>query len=156
MVGSAHAGTKYGTAVAGGQLDIVARRGRDNPEVRRARMLARQLRILAAVIREPGLQPGHLSARIGISERTLRRDLIALRRLGYPLSYNDGYQLQEALRLDGPEGPRGLGGVYEQQIRALRAMVPAELAERVEAELEAEAPASLAALIATVLERALR
>jgi predicted DNA-binding transcriptional regulator YafY len=119
-------------------------------------MLARQLRILAAVIREPGLQPGHLSARVGISERTLRRDLIALRRLGYPLSYNDGYQLQEALRLDGPEGPRGLGGVYEQQIRALRAMVPAELAERVEAELEAEAPASLAALIAAVLERALR
>ena len=118
-------------------------------------MLARQLRILAAVIREPGLQPGQLAARSGVSERTLRRDLIALRRLGYAVSYSDGYQLQEALRLDGPEGPRGLGGVYEQQIRALRARVPAELAERVEEELEAEAPASLAGMIATVLERRL-
>jgi predicted DNA-binding transcriptional regulator YafY len=124
--------------------------------VRRARTLARQLRILAAVIREPGLQPGRLSSRAGVSERTLRRDLVALRRLGYAVSYNDGYQLQEALRLDGPEGPRGLGGVYEQQIRALRAQVPAELSERVEEELEAEAPASLASLIATVLERRLR
>jgi predicted DNA-binding transcriptional regulator YafY len=124
--------------------------------VRRARTLARQLRILAAVIREPGLHPGPLSTRAGVSERTLRRDMVALRRLGYAVSYNDGYQLQEALRLDGPEGPRGLGGVYEQQIRALRAQVPAELSERVEAELEAEAPASLAALIAAVLERRLR
>jgi hypothetical protein len=53
-------------------------------------------------------------------------------------------------------GPRGLGGVYEQQIRALRAQVPAGLAEQVEAELEAEAPASLAALIAAVIERRLR
>jgi predicted DNA-binding transcriptional regulator YafY len=145
---------KYGHGAPGAGLAAAA--AGDNREVRRARMLARQLRILAAVIREPGLHPGQLSARAGISERTLRRDLTALRRLGYPLSYNDGYQLQEALRLDGPEGPRGLGGVYEQQVRALRAMVPAQLAERVEAELEAEAPASLAALIATVLERSLR
>jgi predicted DNA-binding transcriptional regulator YafY len=124
--------------------------------VRRARILARQLRILAAVIREPGLQPGQLAARSRVSERTLRRDLIALRRLGYAVSYRDGYQLQESLRLDGPEGPRGLGGVYQQQIHALRARVPPELAERVEDELEAEAPASLAALIAAVLERRLR
>jgi predicted DNA-binding transcriptional regulator YafY len=124
--------------------------------VRRARTLARQLRILAAVIREPGLHPGPLSARTGVSERTLRRDLVALRRLGYAVSYNDGYQLQESLRLDGAMGPRGLGGVYEQQIRALRAQVPAGLAEQVEAELEAEAPASLAALIAAVIERRLR
>lgn len=124
--------------------------------MRRARTLARQLRILASVIREPGLHPGPLSARTGISERTLRRDLVALRRLGYAVSYNDGYQLQESLRLDGPTGPRGLGGVYEQQIQALRAQVPADLAEQVEAELEAEAPASLAALIATVIERRLR
>ena len=123
--------------------------------MRRARSLARQLRVLAAVIREPGLRPSELAARSRVSERTLRRDLAALRRLGYPISYGDGYQLQESLRLDGAEGPRGLGGVYEQQVRALRARVPAALAERVEEELEAEAPAALAALIAAVLERRL-
>ena len=123
--------------------------------MRRARSLARQLRILAAVLREPGLHPSQLAGRAGISERTLRRDLAALRRLGYAVSYSDGYQLQERLRLDGADGPRGLGGVYEQQIRALRAQVPAELAERVEEELEAEAPAALAALIAEQLERRL-
>lgn len=107
------------------------------------------------MIREPGLQPSRLAAHGRISERTLRRDLAALRRLGYPISYSDGYQLQESLRLYGHEGLRGLGGVYEQQVRALRAHVPAALAERVEEELEAEAPATLAALIASVLERRL-
>ena len=108
-----------------------------------AGLLLRSLQNSAAF--NPGFKTDHL----------LLAD-IDLRRLGYAVSYNDGYQLQEALRLDGPQGPRGLGGVYEQQIRALRAQVPAELSERVEEELEAEAPASLASLIATVLERRLR
>ena len=49
----------------------------------RARRLARLLRILAVVIAEPGLNPLELSERAGVSERTLRRDLIQLRELGY-------------------------------------------------------------------------
>jgi len=113
------------------------------------------MRILAAVIREPGLTPGQLAERAGVSERTLRRDLAVLRRDGYPITYRDGYQVQELLRLNGEDGrsARGLGGVYEHQLRLLRAQVPAALAERVERELEAEAPAALAGLIAHVLER---
>jgi predicted DNA-binding transcriptional regulator YafY len=115
------------------------------------------MRILAAVIREPGLAPGQLAERARVSERTLRRDLALLRRDGYPISYNDGYQVQELLRLNGGEDSRspgqGLGGVYEHQLRLLRAQVPSALAEEVERELEAEAPAALAALIAHVLER---
>ena len=90
-----------------------------------------------------------------MSERTLRRDLAVLRRDGYPITYRDGYQVQELLRLNGEDGrsARGLGGVYEHQLRLLRAQVPAALAERVERELEAEAPAALAGLIANALER---
>jgi len=117
------------------------------------------MRILAAVIREPGLTPGQLAERARVSERTLRRDLSLLRRDGYPISYSDGYQVQELLRLNGEEvrSPgQGLGGVYEHQLRLLREQVPPPLAERVERELEAEAPAALAGLIAHVLERGSR
>jgi predicted DNA-binding transcriptional regulator YafY len=114
------------------------------------------MRILAAVIREPGLTPGQLAERARVSERTLRRDLAHLRRDGYPVSYSDGYQVQELLRLNGEDSRspgHGLGGVYEHQLRLLRAQVAGSLAEQVERELEAEAPASLASLIASVLER---
>jgi DNA-binding transcriptional ArsR family regulator len=116
------------------------------------------MRILAAVIREPGLTPGQLAGRARVSERTLRRDLARLRRDGYPISYSDGYKVQELLRLNGEDSRSGggLGSVYEHQLRLLRAQVPGALAELVERELEAEAPASLASLIAHVLERRAR
>ena len=79
------------------------RRARGTPTAAR---LARRLRILAAVIREPGLQPSRLAERSGISESTLFRDLRVLRRDGYSITYRDGYQLQESLGLDGPNPAR--------------------------------------------------
>lgn len=121
----------------------------------RARRFARLLGILSVVIREPGLTPAELSAQAGISERTLYRDLAALRRLGYPLSYSDGYQLQESLGFDGAEAPHTLARTYEQQLRLLRSEVPAALAARVEADMETLAPAALASLLAAVLKRRL-
>ena len=67
----------------------------------RALRLARLLRILAAIIAEPGLNPLELAARAGVSERTLRRDLAQLRDLGYEVAYTSGYEVQEKLNLDG-------------------------------------------------------
>lgn len=119
--------------------------------VTRARRLVRRLRILEAVIREPGLRPAQLAARAGISERTLRRDLALLRRHGYQVSSGDGYQLQERLRLEA--GLVGLTAACEQQLELLREQLPAALAEKVERELAAEVPATLASMIARVLER---
>lgn len=126
------------------------RRARGVP---RAARLARRLRILAAVIREPGLSPAALATRAGVSESTLFRDLRDLRRHGYPISHSDGYQLQEPLGLDGPNPATGLASVYEHQLDLLREQLPAALADQVQAELEAEAPAALAAIVATVIER---
>jgi len=128
------------------------RRARGGP---RAARLARRLRVLAAVIREPGLQPGRLAERSGVSESTLFRDLRLLRREGYSITYRDGYQLQESLGLDGPNPASGLAAVYERQLDLLRQQLPAALAEQVQAELEAEAPAALAAIVAAVIERQL-
>ena len=111
------------------------------------------MRILAAVIREPGLKPAQLADRAGVSESTLFRDLTVLRRQGYAISFRDGYQLQESLGLDGPNPATGLGAVYEHQLALLRQQLPAALADQVQAELEAEAPAALAAIVADVIER---
>ena len=122
----------------------------------RAARFARLLEILSFVIREPGLGPIELARRAGVSERTLRRDLDALRQLGYEVGWQDGYQLQESFDLEGGSAPRTLARHYEQQLRLLRQEVPARLAEQVEADVEALAPAALASLFAAALERRLR
>jgi predicted DNA-binding transcriptional regulator YafY len=124
--------------------------------ITRAVRFARRMRILAAVIREPGLRPSQLAGRANVSESTLFRDLGVLRRQGYAISFRDGYQLQESLGLDGPNPATSLGAVYEHQLRLLRQQLPAPLADQVQGELEAEAPAALAAIVATVIERQLR
>lgn len=67
----------------------------------RAERLARLLRVLAAIIAEPGLSPIELAARAGVSERTLRRDLAQLRDLGYDVAFTSGYEVQEKLNLEG-------------------------------------------------------
>ena len=67
----------------------------------RAERLARLLRVLAAIIAEPGLNPLELADRAGVSDRTLRRDLAQLRDLGYEVAYTSGYEVQEKLNLDG-------------------------------------------------------
>jgi Xaa-Pro aminopeptidase len=69
--------------------------------VNRADRLARLLRVLAAIIAEPGLNPLELADRAGVSERTLRRDLAELRDLGYDVAYTSGYEVQEKLDLEG-------------------------------------------------------
>ncbi|HEX6547259.1 MAG TPA: HTH domain-containing protein [Candidatus Dormibacteraeota bacterium] len=123
--------------------------------MRRARRFARLLTILSAVIREPGLKPGDLADRIGISERTLFRDMTQLRRLGYEVTWDDGYQVQERFDLDGGSAPQTLARVYEQQLGMLRAELPPPLAEQVEDDVEALAPAALAILFASAIERRL-
>ena len=119
----------------------------------RARRLARLLRILSVVIAEPGLNPLELAERAGVSERTLRRDLIQLRDLGYEISYTGGYEVQEKLNLEGKSAPRSLGRLYEQHLELLRKQLPKRMATQVTEEVDALAPAALASLFATAIER---
>jgi len=124
--------------------------------VSRPRRFARLLRILASVIQTPGQSPAQLAGRLDVSERTLFRDLNTLRRFGIELRYQDGYQLQERLDLEA-RAPRlgSLPAVYDQQLKLLRAELPARLAAKVEEDVSARAPAALAALFAAAIERQL-
>ena len=119
------------------------------------RRFQRLLTILNEVARRPGLHPADLAAELDVSERTLRRDLAELRGLGFDLAYEEGYQLQEKLNLEGAGSTPGgaLPVLYEQQLRLLRALHPAAAA-RVQAEVEAQAPQLLAVLIQQAIDRA--
>jgi predicted DNA-binding transcriptional regulator YafY len=105
------------------------------------------------VISEPGLNPLELAERAGVSERTLRRDLVQLRGLGYEVAYTGGYEVQEKLNLEGRTGHRSLGRVYEQHLELLRKQLPKRLAAQVTDEVDSLAPAALASLFATAIER---
>jgi predicted DNA-binding transcriptional regulator YafY len=111
------------------------------------------LRILSVVIAEPGLNPLELADRARVSDRTLRRDLIQLRALGYEISYTGGYEVQQKLNFDERTAPRSLGRVYEQQLELLRKQLPKKMAAQVSEEVDALAPAALASLFATAIER---
>jgi Xaa-Pro aminopeptidase len=96
--------------------------------VTRSQRLARLLRVLAAIVAEPGLNPLELADRAGVSERTLRRDLAELRELGYEVQYTSGYEVQEKLNLEGraarrkkPTGDQELIQVVAQVLGAARA-----------------------------------
>src|SRR5439155_107705 len=91
-----------GRSESGLQLHLVS-------SVNRAERLARLLRVLAAIIAEPGLNPLELADRAGASERTLRRDLAQLRDLGYEVAYTSGYEVQEKLNLEGRGRQRARG-----------------------------------------------
>jgi len=121
--------------------------------VNRADRLARLLRILSAVIAEPGLNPLELAERARVSERTLRRDLVQLRALGYDVAYTGGYEVQEKLNLEGRAGHRSLGRVYEQHLELVNKQLSRRLASLVAEEVDSLAPAALASLFATAIER---
>jgi predicted DNA-binding transcriptional regulator YafY len=121
-----------------------------------ARRLARLLTIVSQVINQPGQTPAALAAAVGVSERTLFRDLDSLRKLGFEVGYQDGYQIQESLDLDG----RGVGAslhiVYDRHLELVRGQLPFRFAEQVEADVEARAPAALASLFAGAIQRRLQ
>ena len=91
----------------------------------RAERLARLLRVLAAIIAEPGLNPLELADKARVSERTLRRDLAQLRDLGYEVAYTSGYEVQEKLNLEGrakqKPRPRGDDALLQAVAQAVEA-----------------------------------
>lgn len=119
------------------------------------RRFQRLLTILNEVTTRPGLHPAELADELGVSERTLRRDLAELRSAGFDLEWEEGYQLQERLALEGAAGAAGgtLPALYEQQLRLVRGLYP-HLAERIQTEVEIQAPQHLALLFQQAIERA--
>src|SRR2546426_12788541 len=92
-----------GRSESGLQLHLVS-------SVNRAERLARLLRVLAAIIAEPGLNPLELAEKAGVSDRTLRRDLAHLRDLGYEVAYTAATRSRKSSTSKdvGGSGPAGV------------------------------------------------
>ena len=124
----------------------------------RGRRFGRLLGIVSEVVLQPGQTPVELARALGVSERTLFRDLMELRGLGVDISFSEGYQLQERFELEGrasgePVRAAALPVVYEQQLRLLRSRFSPAVAARVQAEVEAAGPAALAELFGRAIEK---
>ena len=91
----------------------------------RTERLSRLLRVLAAIVAEPGLNPLELAERVGTSERTLRRDLAELREMGYDVAYTSGYEVQEKLNLEGGRRGRSRSPMEVKQLELLHAVAEA-------------------------------
>ena len=96
------------------------------------RRFQRLLTILNEVTTRPGLHPGELADELGVSERTLRRDLAELRAAG--------------------SAAGTLPVLYEQQLRLVRGLYP-DAVDRIRAEVEAQAPQLLSVLFQQAIER---
>src|SRR5437879_2355058 len=90
-------------------------------------------------------------------DKVMSDEVKSLTKLGIhkAMAYLDGDQLQGRLNLDGSVTPRtwALPIVYEQQLRLLRSSFPALVADAVQSEVEAQAPAALAELFSRAIAR---
>jgi hypothetical protein len=102
-----------------------------------------------------GFRPRMTDAVVGF-ETPPADQLSTLRRLGFEVGYQDGYQIQESLDLDGRGAGASLHIVYDRHLELVRGQLPARVAEQVEADVEARAPAALASLFAGAIQRRLR
>jgi predicted DNA-binding transcriptional regulator YafY len=125
---------------------------------------SRTLRLLSLLQTHRYWPGGELSERLGVSPRTLRRDIDRLRELGYPVNasrgVDGGYQLEAGAALpplvvDDEEAvalavglraaaQSGVSGIEESAVRALAKVVqvmPQRLRRRVDALRQATVPA---------------
>src|SRR5207302_3554778 len=65
--------------------------------VNRAARLHRLLVILSAATARPGIRAVDLAETLKVSERTVFRDLAELQRLGFPVTFGNGYPAQQEL-----------------------------------------------------------
>jgi predicted DNA-binding transcriptional regulator YafY len=101
--------------------------------VNRAGRLRRLLVILSEATARPGIRAGELARTLGVSTRTVFRDLAQLQRLGFPVTFGNGYPAQQELFRRGKRQPMGqvLADLVEQQLEVVRRTLPAEEAEDV-------------------------
>lgn len=116
--------------------------------------LTRLLRLVAIVVARPGLSSIELAAALGVSERTLSRDLDDLRALGVEVLSDEGYRVQERLPFEG-SGPSSLvTRVYDHQLALLLSDLGPDRVEVIRVGVEAAVPEALTAMVSRALPRA--
>lgn len=98
----------------------------------RAARLRRLLVILSVATAHPGARAQELADTLKVSTRTVFRDLAELQRLGFPVTFGNGYPAQQELfrRRRRQEMSQVMADLVDQQLEVVRRKLPAADAER--------------------------
>src|SRR5207245_11421590 len=121
-----------------------------------AARLRRLLMILSLSTAQPGIRPAGLAESMKVSERTAFRDLAELQRLGFPVTFGNGYPAQQELfrRRRRQEMSQIMADLVDQQLEVVRRKLPPEEAERVVNEAIRYLPMEAAEAVTRALARA--
>ena len=124
----------------------------------RAARLHRLLVILSMATAQPGIRAGELAKTLKVSTRTVFRDLAELQRLGFPVTFGDGYPAQQELFRRGRrrEMSQVMADLVDQQLEVVRRKLPPEEADRVVAEAIGYLPMEAAEAVTRALAKAAR
>ena len=124
----------------------------------RAARLHRLLVILSMATARPGIRANDLAATLKVSSRTVFRDLAELQRLGFPVTFGNGYPAQQELfrRRRRPEMSQVLADLVEQQLEVVRRKLPADEAEQLVNEAIGYLPMEAAEAVTRALAKAAR
>ncbi len=122
----------------------------------RAQRLHRLLVILSMATARPGIRADDLAETLKVSTRTVFRDLAELQRLGFPVTFGNGYPAQQELFRRGRrrEMSQVLADLVDQQLEVVRRKLPADEAERVVNEALRYLPMEAAEAVTRALARA--
>ncbi len=126
--------------------------------VNRAGRLHRLLVILSMATARPGIRAVDLAETLKVSTRTVFRDLAELQRLGFPVTFGNGYPAQQELfkRRRRQEMSQVMADLVDQQLEVVRRKLPPEEADRMVAEAIQYLPMEAAEAITRALAKAAR
>ena len=124
----------------------------------RAARLHRLLVILSMATARPGVRAVDLAETLKVSSRTVFRDLAELQRLGFPVTFGNGYPAQQELfrRRRRPEMSQVLADLVEQQLEVVRRKLPPDEAEQLVNEAIRYLPMEAAEAVTRALAKAAR
>lgn len=126
--------------------------------VNRASRLHRLLVILSMSTARPGVRVVDIADSLKVSTRTVFRDLKELQRLGFPVTFGNGYPAQQELfrRRKRQDMSQIMADLVDQQLEVVRRKLPAEEAERVVNEAIQYLPMEAAEAVTRALAKAAR
>ena len=124
--------------------------------VNAAARLRRLLVILSEATARPGVRAAELATTLKVSPRTVFRDLAELQRLGFPVSFGNGYPAQQELFRGRrrQELSQVMADLVDQQLEVVRRKLPPDKADALMAEATRYLPMEAAEAVTRALARA--
>jgi hypothetical protein len=159
FLGQRFAGAGAHRAIVGGVVELQTQEGSATvSNVNRAARLHRLLVILSMATARPGIRAVDLAETLKVSSRTVFRDLAELQRLGFPVTFGNGYPAQQELfrRRRRQEISQIMADLVDQQLEVVRRKLPPEDAEQLVTKAIQYLPMEAAEAVTRALAKAAR